>query len=150
MLARATGTVYARAWRQAVFAALLLLGALVGSEQGTIGVAVGVVLALFCNYVLMAWLSLSTTGMTWREFATLHVRGLLLAALFGVSAAASAAWLRSIGASSIVVLLLATTASCCAFLAVAIASPSRVLGADGMWLWQTIAGRSRDSRSAAA
>ena len=150
MLARATGTVYARAWRQAVFAALLLLGALVGSEKGTIGVAVGVVLALFCNYVLMAWLSLSTTGMRWREFASLHVRGLLLAALFGVSAAASAAWLRSIGASSIVVLLLATTASCCAFLAVAIASPSRVLGADGVWLWQTIAGRSRDSQSAAA
>ena len=88
--------------------------------------------------------------MRWREFAALHVRGLLLAALFGASAAASAAWLRSIGAPSLVVLLLATFASCCAFVAFAVASPSRVLGADGVWLWQTIAGRSRDARSAAA
>ena len=129
---------------------MLWLGGLCGRERGTRGVAVGVVLAWFGNYVLMAWLSLSTTGMRWREFASLHVRGLVLAALFGVSAAASAAWLRSIGASSIVVLLLATTASCCVFLAVAIASPSRVLGADGVWLWQPIAGRSRDSRRAAS
>ncbi|HZM01337.1 MAG TPA: lipopolysaccharide biosynthesis protein, partial [Planctomycetota bacterium] len=83
-LARATGTVYARMWRQGIFAALVFCGALVGSAWGVEGVATGIVLALASNYALMAWLSVTTTGLAWSRFVALHTRGLAVAAAFGL------------------------------------------------------------------
>lgn len=138
MLARATGTVYARAWRQAIFAALLLLGALVGCSFGTIGVACGVVVALAANYALMAWLSLATTGMRWPEFFALHVRGLALAAALGATCWAAAVWLRALGAPALVVLFASLGVASSLFVAVARMAPRRVLGEDGVWLWRSV------------
>lgn len=138
MLARATGTVYARAWRQAIFAALLLLGAWVGSGGGTVGVACGVVAALAVNYALMAWLSLATTGMRWPEFFALHLRGIALAALLGSSCWAAASALRAIGAPAVVVLSVSLLAAFAVFVVCARAAPRRVLGEDGVWLWRNV------------
>ncbi len=138
MLARATGTVYARAWRQAVFASLLLLGAFVGSANGTVGVATGVVLALACNYALMAWLSLATTAMRWSEFAMLHVRGLVLATGFGAAAFGVATVLRACDAAPWVVVVLSSVVPLAAFAVCVRAAPRRVLGDDGVWLWRTV------------
>ena len=138
MLARATGTVYARAWRQAVFAVLLLLGAYVGSSGGTVGVATGVVLALLCNYALMAWLSLATTGMRWVEFVALHARGVVLAIGFGIAAWGTAAALRAAESPSWLVVVASSLAPLLAFVACVRAAPRRVLGEDGVWLWRTV------------
>lgn len=141
MLARATGTVYARAWRQAVFAMLLVAFAALGSMFGIVGVAWGVVAALLVNYALMAWLSNETTGLPWREFAALHARGVGLAGIVAAPAYVTAAWLRSIGASPLATLLLALLAAGSVLCACVRWSPRRVLGADGEWLWRTVSGR---------
>ena len=50
-LSRATGKVYRRAWRQGLFALLVFLGALAGQAHGITGVAAGVLLAFFLNYL---------------------------------------------------------------------------------------------------
>lgn len=79
-LARATGAVYRRAWRQAVYAALVFLGALLGQRWGVTGVAVGVLGALWVNFLLMAHLSLAVGGVSWPQFWRAQVPALRLAA----------------------------------------------------------------------
>jgi PST family polysaccharide transporter len=100
-IVRATGAVYARAWRQGVFAAAVLLGALVGQYWGIAGVAVGVVLALALNFTMMAQLSLRLSGMVWAVFGELHLAGLAMAAILGAASLAMATWLRGIEAGPV-------------------------------------------------
>ena len=75
-ISRATGAVYRRAWRQAVYAGLVLSGAWTGQHWGVIGVAVGVFAALAVNFILMAELSLRIARLSWREFWRAHVPAL--------------------------------------------------------------------------
>lgn len=96
-IVRATGAVYARAWRQAIFAAAVLLGAIIGQNWGLAGVATGVFAALALNFGQMAHLSLRLTGMRWGDFARAHVSGLALAATLGPAGFATATWLRNLG-----------------------------------------------------
>ena len=77
-LARAMGTVYRRAWRQAVYAVAVVVGALIGTAFGLVWVAVGVTGAIVLNYVLMADLSLRTAPITWGHFVLRQTRGLWL------------------------------------------------------------------------
>ena len=140
-LARATGTVYARAWRQAIFAGLVVCGALLGIAWGVEGVAAGIVLALFVNYTLMAWLSLTTTRMGWADFVALHRRGLALAAGFGALALLAAQPLRGAHADALTVLLAGALPPCALFAAAARWWPALVLGADGQWLVKKLTGR---------
>lgn len=93
-IARATGAVYARAWRQGVFACAVLLCSIIGQNWGLGGVAVGVVVALALNFFMMAQLSLRLSGMLWRAFGQLHLAGLVLAMIVGASCLAMASWLR--------------------------------------------------------
>jgi PST family polysaccharide transporter len=140
ILARATGTVYHRAWREGLFAVLIFVGALIGTHWGVAGVAVGVVVALGINYVSMAHLSLSTTGLSWSRFAALHFRGLVLGALLGGAAWLSADGLRALEASPALVLP-ATLLGSCAVLGIALAvAPRHTLGGDGFWLLSALAG----------
>ncbi|MDP1904060.1 MAG: lipopolysaccharide biosynthesis protein [Pseudomonadota bacterium] len=67
-LARATGAVYRRAWRQALYALAVLCGALIGQSWGLVGVAVGVSLAIILNYYAMLQLSLSLLQITFMQF----------------------------------------------------------------------------------
>jgi PST family polysaccharide transporter len=85
-VARATGAVYARAWRQAVFACAIVIGSLIGQLWGLQGVAIGVVAAITVNFVMMAQLSLRLTSMRWREFGAAHLPGITLAATLGTIA----------------------------------------------------------------
>lgn len=91
-IARATGAVYRRAWRQAIYAALVFIAAWVGSRWGVTGVAAGVLASLVINFILMADLSLAVANTTWRRFAEAHVPAVLTALLAGGSA-----WLSILG-----------------------------------------------------
>jgi PST family polysaccharide transporter len=82
-IARATGAVYRRAWRQGIYAALVFFGAWVGSRWGVTGVAAGVLASLLINFILMADLSLAVAHTTWRRFAEAHIPAVLTAALAG-------------------------------------------------------------------
>jgi O-antigen/teichoic acid export membrane protein len=77
-LSRATGRVYRRAWRQWLYAGLVFLGAFLGQSHGLVGVAVGVLGALFINYLMMAQLSLSVIQISWTRFALVQLPALRL------------------------------------------------------------------------
>lgn len=102
--AAAAGAVYRRAWRQAVFAVLVGVGAYIGHRWGLRGVAIGVVLALLVNYVLMAQLTVSLLQLRWRSLVVAHGPGFVLAALVTGPILGAAAALRELGAPAFVVL----------------------------------------------
>jgi O-antigen/teichoic acid export membrane protein len=128
---RATGAVYERAWRQAVFAIAVVVGSAIGQLWGIAGVAVGAVVALTINFLLMAQLSLRLTGLRWSEFVMAHVPGLALASVVGTSVWALADRLRDLHVSpwfllaEVVALAGAETLLLCWLL------PSLFLGRDG-------------------
>lgn len=133
-LARASGRVYARAWRQAVYACCVVGGALLGARWGLPGVAGFVVMAIVVNYLLMAQLSLSVVGLRWTTFAAAHLHGLALAGLTLAVSAPVAMLLRANDAGSALVLAgsLAAVGSL-AMLALRLGS-DRLLGHDLTWL----------------
>jgi PST family polysaccharide transporter len=80
-LARAVGAVYERAWRQWIYAGLILVGASIGQLWNLEGVATGVAIALFINFLMMAQLSRSLAGFRWEQWLATQMRGLLLGAV---------------------------------------------------------------------
>jgi O-antigen/teichoic acid export membrane protein len=140
-LAQATGTVYERAWRQAVFAALVVIGTWYGMDYGVAGVARGYSLAIVANYLLAADLSRRTTGLPWRRFFVLHGRGVVLAALFGLVVWGAATGLRAYGASSPSIVLLALLVPTGLAALAALRYPGQVLGPAGDWLSASLRGR---------
>src|SRR5699024_8902203 len=56
-IARATGAVYKRAWRQVIYAIVVATGAWIGQHWGIEGVVIGVLIAIGINYFLMTNLS---------------------------------------------------------------------------------------------
>ena len=79
-LTTATGHVYQRAGRQALYAVMIVGGAFVGQRWGIEGVSAAILVALAANFLLMARLVLRVTGGAWSEFLRAHVPGTLLAA----------------------------------------------------------------------
>lgn len=68
-LARALGAVYNRAWRQLIFAVMVIGLAYLGTWYGLVGVALGIGVSIFFNYLLM--LSLSRKLLTFDYFSIL-------------------------------------------------------------------------------
>jgi PST family polysaccharide transporter len=133
-LARATGAVYRRAWRQGLYAALVIGGAWIGQHWSITGVALGVLAAVTINFLLMAQLSLSVSGLTWSSLWQTHVPGVLVtgvaAPLVWLAATLSRHWglppvaVVGVGAGVLIggVLLLVRLA------------PRIFLGPDGVWM----------------
>ncbi len=137
-LARSTGTVYKRAWRQAIFATLVVVGSLIGRAWGLEGVAVGVLIAITTNYLMMASLSMTTTSLTWAAFARAHNRGLVLAAIAGALSILVAAPMRSGGLPALVILGVCSLSCALAFAVAGLHNPRRLLGADAWWIAQRL------------
>lgn len=85
-LTHASGRVMAELWRQAVYAALVVAGAVVGSRWGVVGVAAGVVVSIAFMYLAMARLSLRIAGLRWRDFFAAQLPGAALGAMVGAAA----------------------------------------------------------------
>ena len=130
-MTRATGTVYARAWRQAVFAGGVVAGSVVGQRWGVEGVAIGVVAALTGNFLLMAQLSLRVSGMRWSEFVAAHLPGLALAGAVGTGVWALTDWLRELQLPPLALILDVALAAAVGALVLCWFLPSLFLGRDG-------------------
>jgi PST family polysaccharide transporter len=130
-VARATGVVYSRAWRQATFVVTVVAGAFVGQFWGIEGVAVGAVIAVTANFLLMAQLSLRVTGMNWSDFTAAHLPGLALAGAVGTIAWALADWLRELEVAPFVVIIDVMLVGAVAGLLLCRFLPSLFLGPDG-------------------
>lgn len=133
-ITRATGAVYRRAWRQGLYAALVIACAWIGHHWGVMGVAVGVFGALAVNFFVMAQLSLQIAKIPWSRFARAHVPALKLAALSGVASLFAALALRSYGAPAIVVLIGCGAITALWTLLFVWRQPGPLLGADGQWM----------------
>jgi len=139
-LTRATGAVYRRAWRQIVYAMLVVGGAIAGQHWGIVGVAWFVLGALAVNYLLMAQLSLSEAAMTWSGFWRAHLPAARLAVLSGPLVWGLAALLRHEGVPSLITLAAGATLMLGCSLLLAYAFPRVFLGDEGLWMMDTMRG----------
>lgn len=130
-VARATGAVYARAWRQAVFVIAVTAGSLIGQFWGVPGVALGVIAAVAMNFFLMAQLSLVLTGMSWSDFAMAHLPGIALSGAIGTGVWALVEWLRELEVSPLVLLIDVAVASTLSGFLLCWLLPALFLGSDG-------------------
>ncbi|HEU4642623.1 MAG TPA: lipopolysaccharide biosynthesis protein [Gemmatimonadaceae bacterium] len=137
-LTRALGAVYARAWRQWIYAGLVIGGGALGQPWGISGVATGVLFALLVNFLLMAHLSTRLLGLSWVGFFRAHLAGVKLAALCGgitaLVAAAARPWLPPIG-----VLVAAVVVLVPAGVPLLLRAPAWLLGDDERWLVRRLA-----------
>lgn len=137
-LARATGSVYRRAWRQFVYAGLVIGGALLGQRWGIAGVAAAVVLALAVNFSLMAHLSLSVSGLSWAGFARVHLPPAALAAACLPVTWGMAAALRDAALPALVVLGASAATTAAWGLLLVWSAPAVFLGPDVVWMLATL------------
>ena len=140
-LSKALGIVYQRAIRQAVYALLVFVLALIGTRWGLPGVAWGVFIAIVVNYVLMAHLSLRALDLTWAGFVTAHFRGLAQAFAVAVIVLPVSMIIRAGGGSSFEVLL-GSLGLLLVVAAVALRTwPQAVMGPDLLWFTNRVARR---------
>ncbi|MFL5402229.1 MAG: lipopolysaccharide biosynthesis protein [Gemmatimonadales bacterium] len=131
-LSRATGKVYRRAWRQWLFAAMVFTGAWLGHYEGLTGVAVGVLIAFFINYVLMAQLSLAVTGITWARFVQAQLPALQLASLLALVTLGVTAITRHLALPAAVGLAIGCLAAAVTTVLAIWLAPTLALGEHGM------------------
>jgi O-antigen/teichoic acid export membrane protein len=109
-LTHASGRVMAELWRQSVYAALVVAGAVAGSRWGVTGVAWGVVVSIAFMYLAMARLGLRITGLRWRDFFAAQLPGAALGAVVGAAAWTVAAVLAPRGVGPLAVFAAQTVA----------------------------------------
>ncbi|MEP7228158.1 MAG: lipopolysaccharide biosynthesis protein [Gemmatimonadales bacterium] len=137
-LARATGSVYRRAWRQVLYATLVIGGAWIGQHWGVAGVAVAVSVALVINFLSMADLSLRLCGLNWGRFVRAHAPAFALAVLCGLVAWGSVSLLRQAELPAVVRLVTAGSLSLLTALGLLRYRPEQFLGPEGTWMLQTM------------
>ncbi len=133
---KAAGEVYVRALLQHVYAARVVVGAIIGQRWGVGGVAVAVSLAMGLNWVSMAWLSRSVTSLSWGRFVRAHVPAALLAVVVGLAALAAAQGLRAANLGSLPLLVATGITAAGAGLVAARLRPELFLGTHGAWAWR--------------
>jgi PST family polysaccharide transporter len=143
-LARAMGTVYKRAWRQAVYAAAVVVGALIGTAFGLVWVAVGVSGAIVLNYLLMADLSLRTAPIGWWQFTVRQTRGLWLGLLVLAVCLPTVLALRAADAGNVLTIAGGVGVSGAVLLLAWRVAPRWTLGDDGAWIVDVIKSKGAD------
>lgn len=133
---KATGKVYAWALFQFAYAGLVVIGAIVGQHWGLGGVAICVSLAMAFDWMAMAYMGRSVTGLTWPRFVAAHVPGTLMAAVIAIGATAGAHAARSARLGHVPVLVVAGLAAGVAAVAAARIRAGTFLGPHGIWAWQ--------------
>jgi PST family polysaccharide transporter len=134
---KAAGEVYQRAVIQWVFGFLVIGGAIVGQHWGVGGVAVAVSIAMGINWLGMARLGRTVTGLSWPRFIAAHGPAAFLAGLIGVFAAAAAHFARGADLGSLVTLIAAGVAAASGAMAVLVLRPALFLGQHGLWAYRT-------------
>ena len=142
-LAHASGAVYQRAWRQGVYAALVLVGSLVGQRWGPAGAAAGVLIALTANFGLMAHLCLRLTAMSWTALMRSQFPALLTSAVLGTVVWTAASLARKAAIDPIAVITSAALAGSVVMLPLLVRYPIAFLGRDGVWLIELLKRRVR-------
>ena len=130
---KAAGEVYVRALLQYAYAVAVVVGAILGQRWGVGGVAVAVSVAMAFNWLSMAWLGRSVTGLSWQRFVRAHGQPALMAVVVGLAAALAARQGRSAHLGAVPVLVVSLLAAALAGALAARLRPALFLGAHGTW-----------------
>ncbi|HKA60156.1 MAG TPA: lipopolysaccharide biosynthesis protein [Gemmatimonadales bacterium] len=137
-LARATGAVYRRAWRQILYAALVVGGAWIGQHWGITAVAWAVLFAILVNWVTMTQLSLDDARMRWSEVFAASLPSVMVTVLAAVPGWLVISLLRHWEVPALLVII-GGSAVMLGTVAIAILrAPTRFLGAEGQWMVETM------------
>jgi PST family polysaccharide transporter len=130
---KAAGEVYRRALLQHAYAAMVVVGAIIGQRWGVGGVAVAVSVAMGLNWLSMAALSRSVTGLTWPRFVRAQVPATLQAAAVGVAGGVVAYWGRAADVGTFPLLIAAGVAAAAMMIMASRLRPELFLGSHGIW-----------------
>ncbi len=133
---KATGEVYVRSLLQFAYAGMVVLGAIIGQRWGVGGVAVCVSIAMGLNWLSLAQLGHSVTGLAWSRFARAHAAPALLAVLVGGVAMLAADRGRAAQLDAVPILIIAGLCAGAAGLAASRLRPGIFLGSHGAWAFQ--------------
>jgi PST family polysaccharide transporter len=127
-----------------MYAAMVFLGAWVGHYWGVTGVAIGVLGALFVNYLLMASLGLSVGQISWVRFAKAQLPALRLTIVVGAVTLAITAGTRHIGLPPFASLVAGSAAAVGTAVLAAWLAPALALGEHGIRMRDTLRGQLLD------
>lgn len=133
---KAAGAVYSRALHQGTYAAMVLVGALIGQRWGLGGVAVAVSIAMGANWLSMAELSRRVTGLSWSRFARAQAPGALSAFLLGGTVALVVQATRAFHLGGLAVLVVGGLTAAAVCFAVWRLQSELLLGPHGAWASQ--------------
>lgn len=136
-VANSTGAVHQAARRNAIYAVLIVAGALVGSSWGLAGVAGGVLIAVVVNFVMVFRLAARITRLTAVEFLSIHAPAARIACVLGAEAWLVAALLRGTSAPPVTTLLAAGLIMGLTTLVALRVFPG-TLGPEGRWIAEAL------------
>jgi PST family polysaccharide transporter len=146
-LVRAMGASRFSAQMRCVFALAMVSGAFVGCQWGLVGVAIGVNLAVFINYILMTLLSRKLVGFSMVDYFNTFLSGILLAVL---TAVINLVILRDIFSyfylSSLWQFILSSSMTCSALVLLLVFFP-RIFGENWEWLFSQLLGYIPDTKN---
>ncbi len=131
---KAAGEVYKRALIQFAYAALVVVGAIIGQRWGVGGVAVCVSIAMGINWLNMAQLGRTVTDLDWARFARAHLPAVLLALVIGIAAMLAAEAGRAAHLGKVPILIAAGLVAATAAYAASRWRPGLFLGPHGTWV----------------
>ncbi|WP_211685149.1 lipopolysaccharide biosynthesis protein [Moritella sp. 24] len=140
-LTKASGLVYQRVLRLAIYACAVAGGAFVGVPWGLPGIAVGVSFAIVLNFFLMTQLTLGWLGATWGWFASKHIRAGVFVLCFFPLLQGTASILRFFETGYLGVLFGVLAMFCIAVSVIAIVRPAIIFGSDLRWFVSLVARR---------
>ena len=137
-LSRSLGAVYRRAWRQGIYASMVVAGTILGSIWGLSGIGVAVVLSVFINYLLMAHLSLKLLQVSWMTFVYSHFPSVWVSGCFAVLTWLSLHFLRFFEIPDCYVLMGSVVGGFVWIILSFFVLPKRVLGSGVEWVLSNI------------
>jgi PST family polysaccharide transporter len=137
-LARATGAVYRRAWRQILYAVLVVGGAWIGQRWGVTAVAWAMLFAISANWVSMTQLSLTDARMRWVEVFAAQLPAIMVTALAAVPGWLVILLLRQWEAPALVVFIGGAGIMLGTGAIAILRAPTRFLGPEGQWMIDTM------------
>ena len=130
---KAAGAVYSRALVQGAYAVLVLAGAFVGQHWGLGGVAIAVSITMGINWLAMAALSRSVTGLSWPRFARAQVPGIVLAGAVAGTTALAVHATRAAHLGAVPILAAASLVAAAVIVAALKSRSELFLGEHGVW-----------------
>lgn len=137
-VAKATGAVYKRAWRQIIYATAVFAGSLIGLKWGLIGVSYGVLVAIIINYLLMTNLSLQYINISILEIIKIHIPALIISiiaflTIYGVKILAN-----FLALSNLLIMIISCILFVLVILIIVKVNGKRLLGYEIHWLLSLI------------